>query len=102
MMTKLTGFFLPRFALSGSSEGVTMKAILLAGLVVCVVALSLRVDDVEDLRFVGVVQSTASPKEKEAACGRLKQVGTARSVPALATLLNDEQIYQSACDALET
>jgi HEAT repeat protein len=79
-----------------------MKAFLLAGLMVCVAALPLRADDAEELRLVGVVQSTASPKEKEAACGRLKQIGAARSVPALATLLNDEQLYQSACDALET
>ena len=47
-----------------------------------------RADEAEELRLAGVIQSKASPSEKEAACGRLKQIGTIKSVPALATLLN--------------
>ena len=84
----------------GHLKGLTMKGILLAGLLVCGAVLPLRADDAEELRLAGVIQSTASPNEKETACARLKQVGTIKSVPALATLLNEEHLYQAACDAL--
>ena len=52
-------------------------------------------------QLIGVLQSSATPAEKDAACARLKLVGTARCVPALAALLTDEQLSHSARYALE-
>lgn len=80
-----------------------MKMILLSGLLAfAVVALSLPAQTAEEARLIGVVQSAASPSEKEDACRRLKQIGTESCVPALAKLLADEHLYQAACDVLET
>lgn len=80
-----------------------MKTLLLVGLVSFLVAPSLvNADDAEEARLITAIQSGTTPKEKEDACWRLKQIGTARSVPALASLLADEHLYQAACDALET
>ncbi len=56
----------------------------------------------DEPRLIQVLQSGASAADKEDACRRLKQIGTVKSVPALAILLTDEHLYQSACDALET
>ena len=62
----------------------------------------LKAEDSEEARLAGVIQSAASVQDKEDACRRLKQIGTAKSVPALATLLADEHLYQAACDVLQT
>ena len=52
---------------------------------------------------IAVLQSQqSSPKEKDVACAWLKRHGTAQSVPALAALLSDEQLSQSARYALES
>ncbi|HEV2390865.1 MAG TPA: HEAT repeat domain-containing protein [Verrucomicrobiae bacterium] len=48
------------------------------------------------------MQSNASLQEKDAACARLKFIGTALSVPALAALLTDNQLSHSARYALES
>ena len=56
----------------------------------------------EEQRLIGVLQSDHSPAEKDAACARLKRIGTAQSVPALAALLTDEQLSHSARYALES
>ena len=53
-------------------------------------------------RLIGVLQSDQSPTEKDAACARLKRIGTAQSIPALAALLTDEQLSHSARYALES
>src|SRR5438105_360328 len=53
-------------------------------------------------QLIQVLQSGASPAEKDAACAQLKWTGTARSVPALAALLPDEQLSHSARYALES
>ena len=59
-------------------------------------------DTEEEQKLIQVLQSaTAGPAEKDAACARLKLVGTARSVPALAALLPDEQLSHSARYTLE-
>ncbi len=52
-------------------------------------------------QLIGVLGSSATLAEKDAACAQLKLVGTARSVPALAALLTDEQLSHSARYALE-
>jgi hypothetical protein len=51
--------------------------------------------------LIAVLQSSASPKEKDAACVELKRTGTERSVPALAALLSDENLSHSARYVLE-
>lgn len=56
----------------------------------------------EESRHIAVLKSDAAAKEKELACRRLKIIGTVHAVPALAALLTDERLYQSACDVLET
>lgn len=71
-------------------------------LVICVATVSpVRAEVGEEARLIAVVQSAATPTEKEDACRRLKLIGTAKAVPALATLLADEHLYQAACDVLE-
>jgi hypothetical protein len=50
----------------------------------------------EEQRLIAVLQSGASLTEKDAACARLKLIGTAHSVPALSALLTDEQLSHSA------
>ena len=49
-----------------------------------------------------ILQSNASPREKDAACALFKRIGTARCVPVLAALLTDEQLSHSARYALES
>ena len=41
----------------------------------------------EEQQMVGVLQSNATLRQKDAACAALKRIGTARAVPALAALL---------------
>jgi len=55
----------------------------------------------EEQRLIAILQSGASLAEKDAACARLKLIGTARCVPALSALLNEEQLSHSARYALE-
>ena len=56
----------------------------------------------EEQQLIGVLQSNPSAAEKNAACARLKRIGTDLSVPALASLLTDEQLSHSARYALES
>src|SRR5512140_1271871 len=56
----------------------------------------------EEQQLIQVLQSDAGPAEKDAACARLKWIGTARCVPALAALLPDEPLSHSARYALES
>ena len=56
----------------------------------------------DEQQLIGLLQSNQSPREKDAACARLKRIGTAQSVPALAALLMDEQLSHSARYALES
>ena len=51
---------------------------------------------------IAILQSDRSPREKDAACARLKHLATARAVPALAALLADEQLSHSARYVLES
>jgi len=63
-------------------------------------ALSLSAADREQ-ELIAVLQSSAGPVQKCSACQQLRTLGTARSVPALAALLNDERVSQAARHALE-
>src|SRR5262249_16026756 len=56
----------------------------------------------EEQNLVRTLQSNSSPGEKDAACARLKLIGTARAVPALGALLTDDQLSHSARYALES
>ncbi len=53
-------------------------------------------------QLIDILRSGASLAEKDAACAQLKRIGTARSVPALAALLADDQLSHSARYALES
>jgi len=63
------------------------------------VASSLPAAEEQDL--MGVLQSTAGAPQKWAACQKLRIIGTAESVPALAGLLIDERLSQAARHTLE-
>jgi len=56
----------------------------------------------DEQQLIQILQSDASPHEKDAACARLKRIGTTASIPALAALLTDEQLSHSARYALES
>jgi len=65
---------------------------------------SLRAADVkeEERQLLQVLESNKSLQEKDAACARLKRIGTSESVPALGRLLTDENLSHSARYALES
>lgn len=48
-----------------------------------------------------LTSSTATAQEKDAACKRLKEIGTARAVPALAACLTDDTLSHPAREALQ-
>lgn len=80
-----------------------MKTLALFVLIICsAAALASEAEVTEEARLIALLQSDATPVEKEDGCRRLKQMGGAKAVPALAALLGDEYLYQPACDALET
>jgi len=56
----------------------------------------------EEQDLIAILRSTAGAPQKWAACQKLKTLGTAQSVPALAALLGDERLSQAARHALET
>lgn len=56
----------------------------------------------EEQQLINVLRSNSTLDQKDAACARLKRIGTAASVPALAALLADEQLSHSARYALES
>jgi len=55
----------------------------------------------DESQLIRVLESNASPREKDAACARLKLIGTPHCVPALGALLTDEHLSHSARYALE-
>lgn len=80
-----------------------MKKIFFASLLISVAtSWPVFAQTADEARQIQVVQSNASPADKEDACRQLKRIGTAKSVPALAALLTDEHLYQAGCDALQT
>ena len=56
----------------------------------------------EEDRLLDVLKSNASLTHRDAACERLKWIGTERAVPALAELLTDTNLGITARDALES
>ena len=58
-------------------------------------------DSSPEQQQIAILQSDRSPREKDAACARLKHTATAQAVPALAALLTDEQLSHSARYVLE-
>ena len=78
------------------------KLALVLGITILTVAPRLRAaDSDEEQKLISVLQSKATAREKDAACARLKIIGTDQSVPALAALLTDEELSHSARYALE-
>jgi HEAT repeat protein len=56
----------------------------------------------EEQQLIAVLHSDSSLTKKDAACARLKRIGTDQSVTALTALLADEQLSHSARYALES
>lgn len=56
----------------------------------------------EEEDLIGVLKSNDTPRHKDAACARLKRIGTARCVPALSELLPDPVLSHAARYALES
>ncbi len=79
-----------------------MKTLLLTLLAATTIAASQAAPLETEDQALAVLQSGAPVAEKEAACLRLKEIGTAKSVPVLKALLADEGMAQWAVDALET
>ena len=63
-------------------------------------ATGLRAAEEQDL--IATLQSAAGAPQKWAACQRLRLIGTAQAVPALAALLTDERMSQAARHTLES
>ncbi|HEX3988115.1 MAG TPA: HEAT repeat domain-containing protein, partial [Verrucomicrobiae bacterium] len=61
-----------------------------------------RAADGNEQDQIAILQSTASPHDKQDACLQLKRIGTEQSIPALAALLTDEQLSHSARFTLES
>lgn len=104
-MTKPTAFSLTRPARRGASDrAINMKThFLIRCLLACFLTLAVtngRADEEQDL--IATLQSTARAAQKCTACLRLKRVGTAKSVPALAALLGEESTAHAARSALES
>ena len=59
-------------------------------------------DAAGETQLIGVLQNGVSAADKAEACARLKWIGTAASVPALAQLLTDKELAHSARYALES
>jgi len=79
-----------------------MKRLALVVLVICAAAVfPASAGPSEEGRLIDVLQSASTLAEKEDACRNLKQIGTAKAVPALGRLLSDERLSQGARDALE-
>ena len=55
----------------------------------------------EEQSLIAILQSDQSPHDKDAACARLKRIGTEAAIPALAALLTDDHLSHSARYALE-
>ena len=83
-----------------------MKRFLSATIAVLAFALmtpvTLGADGDEQDQQIAILQSSHTLAEKDAACARLKWIGTARCVPALSTLLTDRDLSHSARYALES
>src|SRR5262245_39790162 len=76
----------------------------LAPLLLFATTFSLRGAEVkeEEQQLLQILESNKSLQEKDAACARLKRIGTSASVPALGRLLTDENLSHSARYALES
>jgi HEAT repeat protein len=72
------------------------------GSLLLVQSAALAADTNDESSLIAVLKSNAGPAEKDAACARLKFIGTARCVPAVAALLTDEQLSHSARYVLES
>jgi HEAT repeat protein len=59
-------------------------------------------DPAEEDQQIAILQSSRPLADKDAACARLKWIGTAHCVPALAALVVDDQLSHSARYALES
>jgi HEAT repeat protein len=70
--------------------------------ILLLVAIRLAAGESEEEKYVAILKSERGANEKAWACRKLKLVGTAKSVPAIAALLTDKEVGHSARSALET
>ena len=75
------------------------RLLMMAGLLALPLPVANGAPDEADL--IAILESGAAAVQKCEACQKLRLVGTARAVPALAALLNDERVSQAARFALE-
>jgi len=68
----------------------------------CTLAFALAAAEGDEDQQIATLQSDHSLAEKDAACARLKWIGTPRCVPVLASLLTNEDLSHSARFALES
>ena len=83
-------------------QGFFVLAAALGGLLVVAPCSMQGADGDEETKLIQVLQTGGSAIDKAVACARLKQIGTERSVPALAALLSEEDLSHSARYALES
>ena len=79
-----------------------MKRILPLVFCLCSLVIALAAGDGDEDQQIAILQSDHSLAEKDAACARLKWIGTARCVPALRPLLTSDELSHSARYALES
>ena len=68
---------------------------LICAIALCTIILPARAAEEDDL--IAALRPDRSPNDKDKACQRLKNIGTAKCVPALAALLTDEKIGRASC-----
>jgi HEAT repeat protein len=83
---------------TNSMKSHSLHRVLLAGLSL-LAATGVRADEEQDL--IATLRSAASVPEKCAACQKLRILGTAKSVPALAALMSQKQTAHAARYVLE-
>ncbi|NQT85667.1 HEAT repeat domain-containing protein, partial [bacterium] len=71
-------------------------------LLVWLACFTVRAAETEEAKLIAVLRSAQPAAAKDAACRRLKHIGTSAAVPALAPLLLDEALSHSARYALES
>ncbi len=71
-------------------------------LLLCFLSAPLHSADLDEASCLNLLRGEGTLQQKDAACARLKRIGTAHSVSALATLLGDEALSHSARFALES
>lgn len=79
-----------------------MRTRLLLGALIVALSFSASAQNPEEAALIAKLQSNEPVAEKDAACHRLKEIGTTAAIPALASSLLDDQLSHPARQALES